>query len=314
MYVHVYSGLMSRCITLAHAYYLLKNYGGGRRKRLVVVWPLDKDCGIHFWEVFAHDMFEDIELKVIEVNLKYLNYSEYGGFWSNIREKHFVKAIRFVITVFKDRCLEKLVKIIFGKKYCLYQIPIEIEELSDEYMEYMFNVWKRVKNVLSGNRKIYIHAFGGIIRDKEQENVNLSVIKFRQEYWKTVEEIINPNEKIIGIHIRRTDHQRAIEASGTDAFVKKIDEILEKQGDAKFFLATDDISEEENLKNRYGDKIIVQKNKEWGRAKSSEMKSGIIDCLCLSRCEYILGSYTSVFSSFAAKYGGKELIICKNDN
>lgn len=30
MYVHVYSGLMSRCITLAHAYYLLKNRGGAR--------------------------------------------------------------------------------------------------------------------------------------------------------------------------------------------------------------------------------------------------------------------------------------------
>lgn len=80
----------------------------------------------------------------------------------------------------------------------------------------------------------------------------------------------------------------------------------------KIFLATDDKEEEQTLRKKYGNRLVVQSNKEWGRAGSEEMKSGVIDCLCLSRCDYILGSFGSSYSSFAAKYGKKELFICRD--
>lgn len=90
-------------------------------------------------------------------------------------------------------------------------------------------------------------------------------------------------------------------------------EILKKAPETDFFLATDDRHEEERLKEIFGDRIITQKGKVWGRDTVGGMKAGIIDCLCLSSCDYILGSYTSVFSSFSAAYSDKQLIICGKD-
>lgn len=45
-----------------------------------------------------------------------------------------------------------------------------------------------------------------------------------------------PNEKYVEIHIRRTDYTTAIKASSTGAFINKMNEIIEKQKDAKFSL------------------------------------------------------------------------------
>ncbi len=42
--------------------------------------------------------------------------------------------------------------------------------------------------------------------------------------------------------------------------------------------------------------------------------SAIVDCLCLSMCNYILGSTTSVFSRFAAEYGEIRLYECSIDD
>lgn len=123
---------------------------------------------------------------------------------------------------------------------------------------------------------------------------------------KTVILIIN----VIGVHIRRTDHDVAIKNSKTDSFIYKMKQCIAERPQICFFVATDDIQEEKNLCEVFGDRIIVQKNKVWGRDSKEGMISGLIDCLCLSRCEYILGSSTSVFSSFAAEYGDKKLIIC----
>lgn len=326
MWLYVWSGLTSRCVTLAHAKYLLKTRGGGQQ-RLVVVWPIDDACGIHFWEVFAEDMFSDIELKVIELTFsskKYYDCNKSDGVRLNIKKFHFGKAIYAALLIFMDMfqeskkrlitfIFEDMIASIYGKNYFNYTPPREIGWSGEKYIEHLNNTWRQVYSVLPENGKIFIKAYCGIIEDQEQEKVDFSVIKFREEYWKKVKEIVMSKEKYIGIHIRRTDHQIAIDASSTQAFIRKIDEII-NEDDVKFFLATDDVMEEETLKHIYGNRIVVQENKDWGRTNSSEMKSGIIDCLCLSRCEYILGSYTSVFSSFAAKYGNKELIICKDEN
>lgn len=77
------------------------------------------------------------------------------------------------------------------------------------------------------------------------------------------------------------------------------------------FLATDDRSVEEELKKAFPGRIVTYSDKTWGRNSKSGMESAIIDCLCLSRCNYILGSFCSVFSKFAAGYGNTELIICR---
>lgn len=323
MIVYVWSGLASRCVTLAEAYYLLKARGTRlRSKKLTVIWPIENACGIHFKEVFAEDMFDDIELKVIEVDNNYKKYYDYrksDGVLRNLKKLHLLKAIHAAVLIFMDMLQEYkrdfvLGKLVVGKNYFDYTPPKEIGWAGENYEKHLQNTWQQVNEALSGKKNLYIKAYCGIIKDNKNTDIDFSVIKFQKEYWNKVESIIVPGERYIAIHIRRTDHQTAIAESSTNAFIQKINEVINQQSDVKLFLATDDKKEEENLKHIYGDKLVVQEDKEWGRTNSNEMKSGIIDCLCLSRCEYILGSYTSVFSFFAAKYGNKELIICRDAN
>ncbi len=115
----------------------------------------------------------------------------------------------------------------------------------------------------------------------------------------------------IGIHVRRTDHKASIEESTLGSFINKMNDAIADYEGVRFFLATDDHDVEEDLNRVFPGRVFTYCNKTWGRNSKSGMESAIIDCLCLSRCDYILGSYRSVFSKFSALYGDIELIICR---
>ncbi|MDE6184921.1 MAG: hypothetical protein K2G39_05775, partial [Lachnospiraceae bacterium] len=274
---------VSRCISF------VENRGGGGK--LTVIWPVDRDCGIHFYDVFADDIFDDIELRVVEENKLETPNSIY------MRKEQWLK--------------EKLPVYIFREKYIDFTPP---RWSGESHTRHLKNAYKRVRKELSAKKEVYIKAYCGIIKDKERENVDYTVIRFRRNYWKQVDRILESDTKYIGVHIRRTDHNQAIQESSTERFIQQIRKMVNEQEDLKIFLATDDIREQNIMKNVFGDRLVTQKGKRWGRDSSSKMKSGIIDCLCLSQCMCVLGSNTSVFSSFSAKYGKKELIVCRNED
>lgn len=280
-------------------------------EELVIIWPIDAACGIGYHEVFAKDMFSDIKTKIIEV---YVICHADKGIMYNIKRKEYKKALSCVPDTSKLLFNRKirLPYLRFGKRYYNYSPSQEIWSSETRRKQYLDNTWNSVKRALHEKEPIYIRAFCGIIQDQEAESVNYSVIKFREEYWERVNNILPANEKYVGIHIRRTDHLAAIEKSSTEAFLKMIDKIICEAPQTKFFLATDDFNEERRLRTLYGNRLIVQLHKEWGRMNREQMTSGIIDFLCLLRCEYILGSHSSVFSYFAAKFGDKELIVCED--
>lgn len=275
------------------------------RGGLTVVWPRTMDCNIGYYDVFDESQFSDIELNVIELNMEdNVAASVEKSIPEYLSKKQFVK----VLSEIRKRIWLKVVM-----NFVEYYPPKEVGWSGTPYLNYTMECWKKVKNHLHQEDKLFVHAYCGIIVGEERENVDYSVIKFKEEYWEKVRLILSGNNHWVGMHIRRTDHTVAIKGSSTNAFIKKIEEILSQEENLKLFLATDDIIEERQLKARYGDTIITQTNKEWGRDSMEGMKAGIIDCLCLSCCDYILGSYASVFSSFSAAYGKKELIICKDE-
>ena len=315
MWIYTYSGLASRCNTLAQAYYFSKK----NQNELVVVWPLEDACGIHFREVFADDMFADIKFRVIEIMEKKYFDGTCEGIYSSIKKGNWGNAIRaailhcmdYIMIYIVKRIRPKLPVLLFRENYFDFTPPEDVGWGGQRFVKYTSDLSEKVIEVLSREKKVYIKAYNGICYGMAKDRFDYSAIKFREEYWKIVKEIIGTGEGYVGIHIRRTDHHIAIKESSTDAFIHKINEILTKCPDIKFFLATDDKNEERELQKLYGDKMIVQPNKEWGRSRSNEMRSGIIDCLCLSQCEYIIGSCGSAYSRFAARYGAKELVICR---
>jgi hypothetical protein len=108
----------------------------------------------------------------------------------------------------------------------------------------------------------------------------------------------------IGVHIRRTDHVNAQQHSPTQAFIEAIDRHLAARPGAMLFLATDSPAEESALQQRYGARLVTAAKQHWQRSTSGGVRAAMIDLLCLSLCDVILGSYWSSFSAVAAQLHG----------
>ena len=116
--------------------------------------------------------------------------------------------------------------------------------------------------------------------------------------------VLGGDTEIIGIHIRRTDHKLSIQHSHTDLFAEKIEAIVRKNYDQKFFLATDDPQEEAKLLRLFPRRISTFGKRSQNRSREEAIEDALVDLYCLSRTRKILGSYASTFSFVAGWIGG----------
>lgn len=118
----------------------------------------------------------------------------------------------------------------------------------------------------------------------------------------------------IGVHIRRTDNRASIEQSPLELFVTTIDRELAEHESLSIYLATDSESVKQEMRKRYGERLICADEKA-DRNSTSGIQGGIIDMYTLARTQKIYGSFQSSFSELAAQIGGIPLrIIRKKEN
>jgi hypothetical protein len=116
----------------------------------------------------------------------------------------------------------------------------------------------------------------------------------------------------IGLHIRRTDNKLSIKFSPLSGFTDRMDEAILKNQDTKFFLATDSPGVEEQIKSKFGNRIIAHP-KTLDRNTASAIQDSVVDLYCLSKTKRIVGSFYSSFSEVAARINNIELIqVYKN--
>lgn len=307
MVVAVYSGLTSRLRTISHAVWVIEN-SDDREKELTVLWPITNDCHINGKKVFTADKFLGVKIKVINYRVKPV-YKPI-----DIRREPVRSMAHMGYNIFAD-----FYGILFGalkaerlkktRDVYDYDPPAEIGWEGKGLYDYAQSVWRKLSDRLRISTDVYIHAYCGIVMNPDIEIAALYGIDFLPQYYDCVDNILGSHnrEDLVGVHIRRTDHKRCISNSPLQLFTEKMDELTQQNRGVCFFLATDDKKTQEELVQKYGKRIIVQ-NKVWGRDSKKAMVGGIIDCLCLSKCKMVLGSDGSVFSDFAAKCGGIEMI------
>lgn len=108
----------------------------------------------------------------------------------------------------------------------------------------------------------------------------------------------------VGVHIRRTDNKPAIGKSSTQAFIDSMQKEIALFPDTKFYLATDDLSEEANLRRLFPDRILSNETRDLSRDSIAGIKDALLDLMCLSRTDKIIGSYFSSFTDIAADLNG----------
>ena len=111
----------------------------------------------------------------------------------------------------------------------------------------------------------------------------------------------------VGVHIRRTDHRRAIENSPLSLFVEMMNRELVRDPETWFYLATDDPAAEQEVHNLFPGRILVHSRRSLDRNTEAGMHDAMIDLYNLSRCRSLIGSFRSSFSDTAAGLGGIDL-------
>lgn len=104
----------------------------------------------------------------------------------------------------------------------------------------------------------------------------------------------------VGVHIRRTDNLPAIGKSSTDHFILSMKKELEADPETVFYLATDDLSEEEKLREAFPGKIISNRERDLSRNSIAGIQDAMLDLYCLASTRKIIGSYFSSFTDIAA--------------
>jgi len=117
----------------------------------------------------------------------------------------------------------------------------------------------------------------------------------------------------VGIHIRRTDNEKSIEASRTQDFALRMRAEVEADPDVGFFLATDSPEEERALKGEFPGRILTYEKRSLERDSEQGIVDAYVDYLCLSCTRKIYGSYFSSFSRCAAALHGTGLEIVRKD-
>lgn len=109
--------------------------------------------------------------------------------------------------------------------------------------------------------------------------------------------------KVLGVHIRRGDNEKAIHQSPFQGF-KKYLESTEEQ----FLLVTDDSAIKNMMTSLFSGRCFTAA-KLLSRESEEGMKEAAIDFFALARCPTILGSACSSYSEIAALYGNSKLSL-----
>ena len=109
--------------------------------------------------------------------------------------------------------------------------------------------------------------------------------------------------KVIGVHIRRGDNEKAIQQSPFQGF-----KMFLESTDRQFLLVTDDATIKDTLTSMFSNRCFTAA-KLLSRESEDGMKEAAIDFFALARCPTILGSACSSFSEIAALYGGSTLTL-----
>jgi hypothetical protein len=231
------------------------------------------------------DLFEPIN------GLKIYKEKIFGNIASSFRPKIY----RGIPVKIRNKFYHNLDLVINNHDFNNYFIPNEIK---------MFDFIKRYKNVYIETCHEFdrngINFFKEFIPVKAiQDKINAIVSSFT-------------SESVIGVHIRRGDHKKAMQNSPVSLFYEAIEKEISKNEKVKFFLATDDVEIEKSLKEKYPKKIIVSV-KVLDRNSKQGIQDAVVDMFCLANTQKIYGSYWSSYSETAAKIYNKELIILQDN-
>jgi hypothetical protein len=198
----------------------------------------------------------------------------------------------------KSKIASNVIETVINKKFDLSIWPDQFESLKAENFDFL---------KLSNFSRVFISSHSPFYGSEKL----FDVFRVRKNLKEQIDEITNRfGSHTIGVHIRRTDHKKAIIHSPLKLFIEAMKKEIIENGETDFFLATDCPNTECTIRDLFKGRIMIHQ-KEFSRRTVSGVESAVVDLFCLSNTKKILGSYRSSFSHTAAEINGVELKTIK---
>lgn len=156
---------------------------------------------------------------------------------------------------------------------------------------------------IKGARRVYIASCYGFFRGEE----DYSVFKPSSLVGKRVSELMSGcSDRMVGVHVRRTDNAASIANSPTELFISRMES---EPVDTMFYLASDSPEVKLELSARFPGRVICDPLTLSRGSVEAEIEAAA-ELFVLSRCDRIIGSFQSSFGLRAAAIGHKPFEIC----
>lgn len=159
-----------------------------------------------------------------------------------------------------------------------------------------------VRKIVSG-RDVYIQSYGVWYPHEKKldyfrptEIIQRDIDRKKREF----------RDVCLGVHIRRTDNIDAVEKSGTELFITRMQDEIQNNPEVGFFVASDSEQEKKRIQQLFGERIVTNENIVLRRDSKIGMQNAVIDLFLLANCKKILGSAQSSYSTMAATLGNIE--------
>lgn len=268
------AGLGNRFIALASAYHAARQLN----QELCVVWKEETVLGAPMEKLFT-----------LPETVQTVSVKEYGyklDFWGQLRGQHVKKKYQKKAEAF-----------------------LECDEVMNLFLEQGTD---GVKKLIEQKKTVYIKAtnpFWNIFEIEDAFSFIMPVPCILEKKEHVLEKA--QGKRLVGVHIRRTDHIESITNSPLELFVDKMKEELEMVPETYFYLATDDRSVEEELRGIFGERILTFSEKCLQRDSEQGIQDAYTEMLCLASGDKLYGSFNSTFSVMASKLGNIPLYVVK---
>ncbi len=273
LYIEPCAGLGNRMLALASAYRISYE----NQSKLTIIWKKEGPCYVSFSRLFQPLPSANRVIEIVEMPLK---QQPVQTVWGNLLKYYCRQGTYFISSERVDSLCQQS-----SSKGGLQLFP----QLAHE---------------MKGHKAVYIKATRELCELKTEDFRFLKPSKDVEERGYHIWSQINPNT--IGVHIRRTDHSASIEKSKTEDFIRVMDEIIRSDPNVRFYIASDDDGVLQQMIHYYGRRCICYQSRTADRQSETGMIDAAVELYALSKCNKILGSYSSTFSKMAALIGGIE--------
>ena len=254
-------------------------------KDLIVIWQSTEELNCKFSKLFLPIKPSNIKVRIIE-NKKIYNFV----LKCCVSKKNIIENSYWESIYLKNRNQEKLS--LFEADSKSFQ---EIEE--------------KALQILTTTKENFL--FESCYRLFKADIENYQCFQPTKDIEIRIKNITAYFKHTYGIHIRRTDHNRAIEISTDEKIEAKINSIIEKDPGTSFFLATDCEATKACFIKNFPDRIIANQDLTYNRNNPDSIKDAVVDLYCLAHTKKIYGSFYSSYSEVAAAITKTELVVIK---